>query len=285
MVQPACSNNVAKPVESKDSYLLYAPAMTNWTGSVTKQAEAKNNYLVFDPKAKAKLAKPVELEKPVAPKDSLLFGKTVMVNPGHNCPMYDKKTHKYLGIDPGAQRVLDGDTISEKDLNIQLATYVKQDIEQHGGKVIYVDKLTVNEIRALENHKKPDLFLAIHHNAGDVGDVTSRGETVLANENRSRISMKAADAVKRRFATNLIIPLYAPKDPKVAKALRERGSHLAVLKAKDPKIPAILTETGFISNENELKIIMTPECQKNTAKNIVDGIIDFFHLKDKKRKK
>ena len=234
--------------------------------NTSKQAEQKN-YPV--PKVQA---------------DSSLFGKTIMVNPGHGCIKIDKKNHKSF-IDCGARAVLNGDTINEKDINDKVATFVKQDIEQHGGKVIYVDKLTVNEIRALENHKKPDLFLAIHHNAGDVGDVTSRGETVLANENRSRISMKAADAVKRRFATNLIIPLYAPKDPKVAKALRERGSHLAVLKAKDPKIPAILTETGFISNENELKIIMTPECQKNTAKNIVDGIIDFFHLKDKKRKK
>lgn len=61
----------------------------------------------------------------------------------------------------------------------------------------------------------------------------------------------------------------------VDKGIIER-SDLIVL--NQTKMPAILIECGFISNENEEKLLLTDEYQNKIVDSIVDGLEGYFSL-------
>lgn len=214
-----------------------------------------------------------ELPEPVD--TTSLKGKTIMVNPGHG-EFKQTKSGKYIidektgqkKISLGANYKLDGKLIEERNLNDSVAVQVKKGLEERGAKVIYLDNTPLKDIRRLENKYKPDLFISIHHDAkGPGATATNSGETVYAHGKKS---LKAANAVNERLKANPYVPNNDCNNPNRIKWAGE----LFILKYA--KSPAVITELGFLSNEEELRTLIKPEFQKSVAKSLVKGIKDFF---------
>jgi N-acetylmuramoyl-L-alanine amidase len=89
---------------------------------------------------------------------------------------------------------------------------------------------------------------------------------------------------------------YKPRDYPLAEALHQ--ALLEKLKRKDnfirrakfyvlthTKVPAVLIEPVYLSNEKELKLSLDPEFQKQTALAVVDGLVNYFGKLKRKGKK
>lgn len=195
-----------------------------------------------------------------------LYGMTIMVNPGHNVVKnghFDFGSHGHLG-----KKV-----IREMDLNAKVAEDVRRKFEKLGANVIYVEKTPIGKIRDKENEIRPDLFIAIHHDAKAPGKhAKNSGETVYC----WGPSKKVGTYINKEFKKDTSIPNNPNSE--------SWASGLCVLKA-DSSINAVLVEVGFMSNPKELKLLNSLEYQDKAAQMIVDGSRKFLRLgKDEQEK-
>lgn len=191
-------------------------------------------------------------------KSAPLQGMTVIVNPGHNVRLKDGT------FDRGMHGKLGKETIYEMTLNDKVAQNVKKKFEQLGANVIYVEKTLIDSIKEKENKIKPDLFIAIHHDAKGSGKhAPTNGETVYCWGQSQKFGQYINDELKKDPTIKNIA-----NSPSYAKGL-------CVLKA-DTSINAVLVELGFVTNKKELEILNSAQYQDKAAQMIVDGSEKFL---------
>ncbi|TPG70523.1 N-acetylmuramoyl-L-alanine amidase [Brevibacillus laterosporus] len=106
-------------------------------------------------------------------------------------------------------------------------------------------------------------LIRVHINSSSTSSV--KGATVLyPNNHHINLSREAADFVHNR----VIDVLRDYKSP------YEDNRNLAVLRGT--KMPAILTETGFISNSSDLKYLKSSSGQDEIANKIYRGVKDWW---------
>ena len=195
--------------------------------------------------------------------------KTIVIDPGHN-----------YGGDLGASSTIKGVTYNEVDLNMQVASKLKVELEKRGYNVVmtrYDGEKPIVEVNqdlvdrvTLANKAKADLFISIHHNAmanlPEVKGVETyyssaeqgegfKGGAVL---NKLEISKKVATAINDSIAKNL--------------NLNNRGIKDSQLFIRSTNMPSIIVEAGFITNEDEAKRCADPISQQKLAETIADAI-------------
>lgn len=176
------------------------------------------------------------------------------------------------GYDGGAK----GKHSVEKDINLQVALYLKQYLTNLGVEVIMVrekdesfDQTRGNKKRSdlsyrvdLVNRSNADLFVSIHMNA--MQDSRWRGAQTFyhpGNEKNKRL----AEIIQM----NLINHLKNTK--REAKPLR------SIYILKHIQIPGTLVEAGFLSNPEEEKLLLDPKYQEKVAYAIFLGIIEYLN--------
>ena len=201
---------------------------------------------------------------PGSTKDPFVTKKPlVVIDAGHN-----------YGGDEGAIATLNGVTYYERDINMKVAIYLKQYLEEKGYKIIMTreatDRDTSNLNKSLSdrynlaNNSNADLFISIHHNSAT--SVTASGtEVYYCNDGTSRVAKSKALATK---AVNNIVNNTGFKNRGA------KDNSFAVL--KNTKMPAILVEGGFMSNPNELSLLLTDSIQRKIAKGIADAVVSEF---------
>lgn len=118
------------------------------------------------------------------------------------------------------------------------------------------------------NKRKPTIFVSIHHNARHF--LWKKGETVLyPGKRHTRDSSRLA-----RLVNDNVCGKSGFKKRKLIKSW-----DIAVLNGT--KMPAILTETGYMSNPSDMKRIINKKNQISDG--IVKGIKDYFDIKFKAR--
>lgn len=107
----------------------------------------------------------------------------------------------------------------------------------------------------------PDMFISVHVNAipGDKW----RGSQVFYHEKGHPDGEFLAKTIQESFKTNL------KNTDRVA--MKIKGVYLL----KNVQSPAVLVETGFISNPEERVLLTDPKYHKKVAEAIVEGIIEF----------
>jgi N-acetylmuramoyl-L-alanine amidase len=202
---------------------------------------------------------------PARPTSAPVGNRVVLIDPGHG------------GIDSGAS----AGTVYEKDLNLQIAKILKNYIEENGG-ICYMtrdcdtntadpnrDKSTSQKMSDLKMRKKmiddckADIFISIHVNKFEQSKYSGfqtfyNGSLAESKELGEKIQASVKDVLK-------------DGNTRVAK---DAGSGIFVLKGN--KIPSVLVECGFLSNENECKKLQNPEYQRKLAWGIYLGIIGFI---------
>ena len=182
---------------------------------------------------------------PVEPKKPPIKNK-VVIDPGHG------------GTDYGAIR----EGINEKDITLDISQRVATMLKARGYKVA----LTRTEDKYLELQERcdyteaenPEIFVSIHVNSA-VATAPCGIETHYYHDN----SKALADIIQKHLIKSI--------DAKDRGVIR---SKFYVINHTD--VPAVLVETGFLSNPEERTDLISEKRKQMTAKSITDGIIEYL---------
>ncbi|MBV7272136.1 N-acetylmuramoyl-L-alanine amidase [Clostridiaceae bacterium UIB06] len=168
------------------------------------------------------------------------------------------------GIDAGTSYK----NMQEKDLTFKIAKYAEAYLKDKGYKVVLTrneDKLIpLKEIGNIANASNADAFISIHINS--INDVNFNGITTYyydANGYQKEQRMSLAETVEKKAIKN---------DGWEDKGIRRQN--LAVLRYS--KMPSVLVECGFITNEEDRKRLLKDDVLKRLAENISDGTIEYL---------
>ena len=191
---------------------------------------------------------------------------TIVIDPGHG------------GRDNGT-----GKNVLEKTVNLKIALKLKYHLQSLGYKVLMTrtkDKfISLNNRSIYANKNNADLFISIHANAAKTA-VKGIETFVMTPAGFSSTGSKTAD--HKTYNGNLYDVNNSRLGYEIQKSLiintkaKDRGvkkARFAVL--KHVKCPAVLIETGFLSNYTERKKLNNSLYQNKIAVAITKGILSY----------
>lgn len=185
--------------------------------------------------------------------------KVIVIDPGHG------------GEDPGTTGFSGN---YEKDINLEISKRLEKKLESNGYKVIltrdsdeYIDNLLRAEIA---NKKRARVFVSIHGNAMEDSSSVD-GIQVLYYPNRQSSIGDLNNNELAQVMMNSLVSGTGARD----KGIIERED-LIIL--NQTKMPAILIEYGFLSNEKEEQLLLTDKYQNKVVDSIIDGLEEYFSL-------
>jgi len=202
-----------------------------------------------------------------------LAGMKIVVDPGHG------------GEDGGASN---GDVV-ERDITLSISKQLVQQLEKEGATVIMtrtqsgdaIDEVEKNpQYQTLRERKladlklreqiivdeQPDVFISVHVNA--IPDAKWRGAQVFYHKEGHEEGARLAKSIQSSF------------QKKLKNTDREALGIQGVYLLKKSPVPSVLVETGFISNEEERKLLVDPNYQRKVADAIMEGILKFSNAEE-----
>ena len=189
-----------------------------------------------------------------------LLGKVIYLDSGHG------------GVDSGAVY----NNVYEKDINLAISLKLQEELEKKGA-IVYQTRYgdydlaitnTINRKRSdlsrrsnIINESKADLFLSIHLNAEETG--LFKGPQVFYHNNRKE--------------NELIAKILQKELNKELNGNRKYKNDNTLYLQKRLKIPGVLIEVGFLSNNNDRYLLKQQNYQKKVASVITKGIIYYFN--------
>lgn len=184
-----------------------------------------------------------------------LAGRTVAIDAGHG------------GFDGG---VYHGPLV-EKDLNLDVALRLKEEVERRGAKAVLTreeDVAFADENRADLEHRlrmahevKADVLVSVHCNS--FPDPSQFGAQTF---------YPARSPEARRLALLIQEELVRLQPENYREALE--AAELYIL--KNSRVPAVLVEVGFISNPGDRQRLASPEYRARLAAAMASGLERFF---------
>lgn len=189
--------------------------------------------------------------------ETKLLNKTIVIDSGHG------------GKDGGSVV----DDVLEKNINLQIALKLKEKLIKSGANVIMTrdgdfDLSSPNANRrkksdfdnrvSLINNAGADLYISIHLNY--LNDSRYSGAQVFYTKGNEYL----AEIMQESLASYL-------KTKMPAKKLSD-----TIYMYKKLKVPGILIECGFLSNENERNLLISEKYQEQIALAIIKGIISYY---------
>ena len=231
-----------------------------------------------------------ETKKPLTPESLTrefgLTAKTIVIDPGHG------------GKDPGA---LGRGTLQEKAVVLSISEKLREVLTRKGYTVLMTRDtnrfIPLKERTVFAIQHKADLFLSIHANASknpkakgietyylSVSSTDKASETIAARENADSgysiqelevllkgIIQESKSEDSKRLATHVQQALVR------ATGAVDRGvKHARFVVLIGTNVPAILVETGFVSNSTEGRRLTTSTYQQKIATAIAQGIEQFL---------
>ena len=192
----------------------------------------------------------------------------IMIDPGHG------------GNDPGAI----GKISKEKNITLAFARDLEKALKQKGFKVTmtrtgdYTVSLTQRSAHA--NRVGAQLFISIHADAASasVSGIGTFSMTPQGAPSYNTNKVEAGTSPGHDWCNNSLFLSYCVQSNmiKSVKTTTNRGlkrARFAVL--RETKCPAILIETGFISNVAEEKKLNDPAYRKKIVDGIVAGVVEY----------
>lgn len=197
-----------------------------------------------------------------------LSGKIIVVDPGHG------------GVDSGTHY---GQKIFEKNINLQIALKLKEQLTARGASVILTRETDIslddhqkNGSRHREdlnarvntvNKNKADVFVSIHVNY--IRSSPSTLGPMVFYYGTSKKSQRLAELIQESLNT---LSGY-DKVGKKAKHSASKGNYV-ILRETSP--PGVIVETGFLSNAIDRTLLQKDKHQQEIAALITKGVVDFF---------
>ncbi len=200
-------------------------------------------------------------------------GVKIVIDPGHG------------GLDGGASS---GDVI-EQNITLEIAHLLAKRLEKKGATVVMTRK---KEGDAIAEHAPEDKFATIRERK--LADLKLR-ETIVTNEAPDvfiSVHVNAVPQEKWHGAQVFYHEGGHPNGEFLAKAIqtsfreklkntdREALAISGVYLLKKSPVPAVLVETGFISNDAERALLTDSKYQEKVADSIVEGIRTFINSEE-----
>ena len=198
--------------------------------------------------------------------------RTVVLDPGHG----------------GSDRGTSGATGREKELTLDLAKRVQRLLEAAGVKVVLTrqtdDNVSLDERVAITERRHADLFVSLHFNSGGSAQgietycVPPAGAVSTANAFRRFFGGGGDDrCTSNQFdEKNVWLAHCVQRQLLNITGANDRGIRRArYVVIRDASCPAILVESGFLSNPVEEQRLLSAEYRDKLAKGITDGILDY----------
>jgi len=192
-----------------------------------------------------------------------LSGKTIVIDPGHG------------GFDGGA---VGSDQTLEKEIALTVSKKL-QDYLQQSGALVYMTRETDKDLSedktkriaqrksedirkrlGMIHSKKPDFFVTVHLNA--LPSSKWRGAQTFfypSFEENEVLATKIQEEIIRNLENTRRVPLSI------------QGIYLL----KHAKVPGALVEIGFLSNDEELKLLKQEKYQQQMAGSIYNGVLRY----------
>ncbi len=256
---------------------------------VKRPVIASNTQTANRPSTDMKTKRPDDLPKDITLGAALgLKIRTIVIDPGHG------------GKDPGA--VYNG--LKEKDIVLEISKYLYEYLKADSDLNIHLTRdrdifIPLEERTAIANKLKADIFVSIHANAAKNKAATGL-ETFVFNVTNDRAALEVA-ALENQATTKSISDLQGIlkdilKYSKLEESVSLAGSvqsclvksvnatskqNLGVKQAPfyvlvGATMPAILVETGFLSNNGDASKLKSSAYRKKVAKGIYDGIKEYI---------
>ncbi len=233
--------------------------------------------------------------------------KVVIIDAGHG------------GHDSGAQGMLNGRVIREKDLTLQFAYALKKSIDSTQNMIGILSRIddsywTLSDRVKFAEEKHADLFISIHINHADNSDARGMevfflnergtaqsnlelerkenqevGDLNFFNMQRTGILNKILSDIRKSNLESLQWESFEVCKQVILSLrnipfykLNNRGiksANFYVLKNKE--MPAVLLEVAFISNSDDLSSMINPRFQAMTARNLSIAIQNYFAQTEK----
>lgn len=172
----------------------------------------------------------------------------IVIDPGH------------CNTDPGALGFLPNN--NEYEVNLAISKYLKAELEAMGA-YVYMNNTTNGKVELwtrMSNGKSADPHLLISVHANSATSQSAKGsEAYYFNAFSSDFAAKASSATADALGTG------------------NRGAKFGrFYMTRDSEFPAILLETGFVSNQDEYTKLITPDYQKSIASSVASAIKSFL---------
>jgi N-acetylmuramoyl-L-alanine amidase len=215
--------------------------------------------------------------------------RRIVIDPGHG------------GRDYGAPGYLKG--VHEKHVTLQIARKLAQLVREELKCEVFLTRssdryLTLEERTAIANTKNADLFISIHTNShkdrrafgietyflnlatDDEAIRVAAMENATSTKNISDLQTILQDLMQNakinessRLAGNVQVSVVGLLKTKGYSRIKDKGVKQAPFYVLlGAQMPAILVETGFISNPREAKRLVDPRYQQRVCEAIVNGI-------------
>ncbi|QGG48660.1 divergent polysaccharide deacetylase family protein [Heliorestis convoluta] len=182
------------------------------------------------------------------------------------------------GIDSGARY----NNINEKDLNLKIALALGEELQKRGYEIIYsrtedIDMCTLfglpySERQDLQvrveqvEQSKADLLISIHCNA--TSNSHERGPMTFYHHS-SKESKELAYHLQRHM--NYVA---LNSTPAITYTYQPRSANFYLL--RNTSVPAVLVEAGFMSNPEDLKLLLDPLYQQEIVQVLAQGTEEFL---------
>lgn len=197
----------------------------------------------------------------ISHKPKSLQDSVIMLDPGHG------------GVDPGASCAVKATGFNnEKDVNLAIATRVKELLEAEGATVIMTrsgdDWRSYTQRNNAVRDRDPDMFISIHCDSS--GTASATGTSAFYYRAYSQPLAKAVhDSLVNAYKTEIY------KTDSTSKI--DRGTNFYAFRvARVEECPAILIEYGFVSNIKECETLQDRESREILAKATVEGIKNYL---------
>lgn len=193
------------------------------------------------------------------PTNPTLVGKTIVVDPGHG------------GRDTGARDEFRTGQVYEKDITLAIGRRLRDVLQRSGAIVVMTrDDDSLPSVMArpqIANDHHADYFVSIHCDSSG-GQNSHAGTTVYFHAQNGLCRLMASD-IGKRISEKSGISYNGIKSDTIRFA-----SGFGVLRGS--YMPAVLIETGYMNNDNDLLKLRNDAAQQNIAEGVAAGLRDFI---------
>lgn len=174
------------------------------------------------------------------------------------------------GTDPGALSITGK---REKDLAISVSSKLNNSLKEKGYNTLMTRDTDVfvdlYERARIANNSNGDIFISIHGNSFTNNKAIKGIEVYYWPKNKSKIKEEEQYPLAKSVFDELL------KATGAASRGVKTNSYVVI---RETKMPAILIETGFLTNPEEEKLLYTEEYQNKIVEGIVKGIENYFEI-------
>ena len=166
------------------------------------------------------------------------------------------------GKDPGANN---GDAI-EKEITLSIAKMTQEILEDAGYKVKMIREedsfVELTERPEIANRKNAKVFVSVHSNSSEDGE--GKGIETFYTEQKGEVDENLATQLHEAIIK------YTEADDRGVKT----ADYTVLVRTK---MPAVLIETGFLTNSTECELLTDEDYQRKLSEGIAEGIILYLN--------